>query len=66
MDSSVDDKNISQKFFRVRNRVERFFGDCLLNITRVSLPVGEGEGEGNIFNWIEDDLGQKRSLLQVQ
>ena len=31
MDSSVDDKNMRQKFFRVQNRVERFKGDCLLN-----------------------------------
>ena len=30
MDSSVDDKNIRQKFCRIRNRVERFKGDCLL------------------------------------
>ena len=59
MDSSVDDENISQKFFRVRNRLERFKGDCLLNISRVSLPFGEGEGEANTFNWIEDDGEQK-------
>ena len=30
MDSSVDDKNIKQKFFPDQNRVERFYGNCLL------------------------------------
>ena len=30
MDSSTDGKNITQKFCRVRDRVERFKGDCLL------------------------------------
>ena len=29
MDSSTDDKNITEKFCRVRNRVERFWEDCL-------------------------------------
>ena len=32
MDSSVDDKNIRRKFLRVWNRVERFWGDCLVII----------------------------------
>ena len=30
MDGGIDDKNIMQKFCRVRNRVERFQGDFLL------------------------------------
>ena len=30
MDRSVDGENIRQKFCRVRNRVERFQGGCLL------------------------------------
>ena len=35
MDSSIDGKNIRQKFCRVRNRVERFQGDCLLTLERL-------------------------------
>ena len=34
MDSSVDGKIIRQKFFRVQNRVERFYGDCLLMLAK--------------------------------
>ena len=36
MDSSTDnDKNIRRKFCRVRNRVERFKGDCLFSLVYV-------------------------------
>ena len=62
MDSSIDGKNIRQKFCRVRNRVERFQGDCLLTcrstVTRDSLLALASQYKNTIR------LGCSRSVIK--